>query len=104
MIIYSVTVKIEHSIEKDWVKWMREVHIADVMKTGLFKEYRMSKVMVQDPDGVNYSIQYLCPSEAQLNTYLNEHAKGLQEKHTARYKDKFVAFRTLLEVIDHSGI
>ena len=104
MIIYSVTVKIESAIEQDWVTWMRNVHIPDVMNTGLFQEYRMSKVLVQDPDGVNYSIQYLCPSEDQLNTYLNEHAKALQEEHTARYKDQFVAFRTLLEVVDQKSI
>ena len=33
MIIYNVTVGVDKSIEADWLAWMKEVHIPDVIKT-----------------------------------------------------------------------
>ena len=34
-----------------------------------------------------------------LQEYMGQHAPALQKDHTDRYKDKCVAFRTLLEEI-----
>jgi hypothetical protein len=36
---------------------------------------------------------------ATMQKYMGLHAPYLQKAHGERYKDKFVAFRTLLEVI-----
>jgi len=38
MILYNVTVKIMKPLEAEWLKWMKEVHIPDVINTGLFGE------------------------------------------------------------------
>tara|TARA_Y100000815_G_C13121356_1_gene416962 strand:- start:80 stop:397 length:318 start_codon:yes stop_codon:yes gene_type:complete len=103
MIIYNVTVKIDNEVHNDWLNWMRTQHIPDVMATGKFIEYRMTKVMMDDPEGTNYSIQYLCNSMDDLQDYQENHAKALQEEHLNKYKDKFVAFRTLLEMVDHNS-
>lgn len=100
MIIYNVTVKIDNSHHDDWLNWMKSKHIPDVLATGKFTEHKMCKVLVDDTDGVTYSIQYSCPSMEMLQEYYNHHAPSLQEEHTERYKDKFVAFRTLLELVD----
>jgi hypothetical protein len=61
MIIYNVTVKIDTAYHEEWLKWMKETHIPDVMRTGCFTENRMLKVLTGDePDGSTYSIQYTC--------------------------------------------
>lgn len=99
MIIYNVTVKVDQDIHEDWVKWMNEIHIPDVMKTGCFIQNEMAKVLVDEADGLTYSIQYRSESMLPLNKYFKEFAPKLQEEHTRRYKDKFVAFRTLLELV-----
>lgn len=99
MIIYNVTVKISNAKHDDWVKWMKDNHIPKVMATGKFTTYTFSKILVDDEDGTNYSIQYHCPNMAVLEDYQNNHAPQLQEEHTARYKDQYVAFRTLLEIV-----
>ncbi len=101
MIIYNVTIKIEHDVQEDWLEWMKSKHIPDVMNTNLFKEYRICKLIGQDDDeGVSYAIQYFCESLALLQKYQGQHAPALQREHTERYKDKFVAFRTIMEMID----
>jgi hypothetical protein len=101
MFIYNVTVKIDHAIQADWLEWMREQHIPDVMKTGQFQSHRLCKLMEQDEsDGLTYAIQYLATSMSHVFTYQEKFAKKLQAEHTERYAGKFVAFRTLLRIIE----
>lgn len=102
MYIYNVTLNIEESIHDDWLKWMKEVHIPDVLATGLFIDNRFCQVMVQEEQGITYSIQYKVKDLASLELYQKEHAPRLQAEHSERYRDKFVAFRTILRIEDES--
>lgn len=97
MIIYNVTVKVDNDVHDEWFKWMKEVHIPEVLKTGYFEHNRFYRVLVEDDDGITYSIQYQCQNIHKLEEYYEKHAPKLQQEHAERYKDKFVAFRTLLE-------
>lgn len=99
MIIYNVTINIEDSVHDDWLHWMRDVHIPEVMATGYFLENRFCRIMVQEQEGTSYSIQYMCRNMEDLQEYQRDHAPELQRKHTERYSGKFVAFRTLLETV-----
>lgn len=100
-IIYSVTVKINNEVETEWLQWMKSVHIPEVMATGYFLENRICRVIGESDDGTSYNIQYLCSNMKDLHEYQVKHAQRLQADHTERYKDKFVAFRTLLEMMEH---
>lgn len=101
MILYNVTVKINTEVHDNWLHWMKTIHIPDVMETGLFKAYQIAKVLGQnEEDGITYAIQYSCPDMKTLQEYSSKHAPKLQKEHTDRYDGKFVAFRTLLEIVD----
>ena len=100
MIIYNVTVSIDEDVHDEWLTWMREVHIPDVMKTELFIESKISRILAEEEGGKSYSIMYLCKDMATLEYYQENHAPALQKDHTSRYAGKFAAFRTLLEVKD----
>jgi len=100
MIIYNVTVNIEESIQQEWLAWMKKTHIPEVMNTGMFVSAKMSRVLVEEQmGGITYSIQYSCESKAKLDEYQVKFAPQLQREYAKKYQGKFVAFRTLLEVI-----
>ncbi len=99
MIIYNVTVSVEESISADWLKWMQEVHIPEVMATGVFSKSQINRVIIQGDSDNTYTIAYTCASMKDLHQYQIKFASELQQKHMARYGDKAVAFRTLMEVI-----
>lgn len=99
MIIYSVTVNIDNDVHDEWLQWMKAVHIPDVMSTGLFIENRMMKLLNVEDEGTTYSIQYMLHSMADYEKYQHEFAPRLQAEHSKKYQNKFVAFRTLLEVV-----
>lgn len=100
MIIYNVTVNIDHDAAADWLRWMKEIHIPQVMATGKFNSYRIARLIGDhDSGGITYAIQYECESMQQYELYQSENAAALQKDHAERYKDQFVAFRTILEVV-----
>jgi hypothetical protein len=99
MIIYNVTVNIENDVREEWLNWMKTVHIPEVMATGYFIENKICKVLVSEEQGTTYSIQYTAASMQDLEEYQQKHSQRLQKEHSARYANKFVAFRTLLEIV-----
>jgi hypothetical protein len=99
MIIYNVTVNIENDVREEWLNWMKNVHIPEVMATGLFLEHKICKVLVDEEQGTSYSIQYTAANMEDLQEYQRVHSKRLQKEHNDRYANKFVAFRTLLETV-----
>jgi predicted transport protein len=99
-IIYNVTVNVENEVRDEWVAWMRDIHIPDVMRTGKFVDYRFTQVMVEEESGSTYSIQYMAASIGDLKDYQNNHAPALQREHSEKFPNKYVAFRTILKVID----
>ncbi len=99
MIIYNVTVNIENDVREEWLQWMKEKHIPDVMGTGYFLESKICKVLVDEEQGTTYSIQYTCENMSKLEEYQREDSPRLQKEHGDKYAEKFVAFRTLLEIV-----
>lgn len=99
MVIYNVTINIEESIEQQWLTWIQEEHIPDMLATGKFVKALLTKVLVEEEmGGVTYSVQYNCPSKEVLESYYKEDAERLRSE-SKRFAGKFVAFRTELEVI-----
>lgn len=99
MIIYNVTCNVENEILQDWLKWMVDVHIPDVMQTGFFLEANINKVISSNDDGTTYAISYSCESMKKLHQYQIKFSSELQKKHIERYGEKVVSFRTILELI-----
>ena len=101
MILYNVTLKVDPQIDADWMAWMRSIHIRDVMMTGLFSGYRMSRILhLDDSDGNTYTIQYELENRKKLEAYQSQFAKSLQKDHADRYGDKVLAFRSVMEILD----
>lgn len=100
MIIYNVTVSIDHSVHEDWLEWMRTKHIPDVMSTDCFIESRISKIHGEEEGEITYAIQYIAPSQDKFDVYQQLFAPKLQHEHSTRYQGKFAAFRTILSIIE----
>lgn len=103
-VIYNVTVSVDVPVSEDWLDWMKNVHIPDVMATGKFLEAKISKVIGEEEGGKTYAVQYLCSCMEVYEEYRNEFANELQEDHTKRYGKHTAAFRTLLLVHESYSI
>lgn len=98
MYLYNVTVNVDQDIEAEWLQWMKTVHIPEVLKTGYFIENKIFRLLHEPHnDGSTYSVQYFIDSLEDLDKYLNEQAPAIMARHNERYKNKHVAFRTVME-------
>ena len=103
MILYNVTIKVEQDSADEWAAWMAEEHMPDLLKTGLFTNYRLSRLLEQDEtDGITFSAQYACRNIQQYNDYISHYAESMREKVMKKFAGKFVAFRSVMEVVSES--
>ena len=103
MIIYNVTINIHESAHDQWLRWMQEKHIPEILATGKFSAARLVKVLVEEEmGGTTYSVQFTTDSRETLEKYYIEDAPALRQEALELFADKMLAFRTELEVIsDH---
>ncbi|HEV3410334.1 MAG TPA: DUF4286 family protein [Chthoniobacterales bacterium] len=99
MIIYSVNIAIERSVESEWLEWMSRVHVPDVLRTGCFIEARIFRVLENGAEEAKYAIQYHCRSLEQYEQYRDNFAPALQKAHSERFGGRFRASRQLLEEV-----
>lgn len=103
MLSYNVTITIDTEIHQEWVKWMTETHIPDVMTSGMFLSYRMGRLLNHEhTDAEIFTVQYLAADMEHLQKYLEEFAPALQAEHKKQFEGKYAVFRTVMEIVDHN--
>lgn len=100
MFIYNISLKIDWLVVEEWLRWMREEHIAEVLATGCFLEAKMFKLLDQDDtEGPTFIVQYSCNKKIDYLKYKKEYAPALQEKGAVKFGNKVAAFRSIMEKI-----
>lgn len=100
MYIYNVTTNIEESAHDEWLTWMKETHITDVLATGKFINAKMSRILVEEEmGGMTYSVQFTISDKETLERYYTEDAPRLREDAVKLFPNKFVSFRTEMKII-----
>ena len=99
MLLYNVTIIIEEESAAEWLKWMEEIHVPQVLATGKFISNRLLKVLDSPNEGITYCSQYVAESQADYDDYQLNYAPALQAELQQKFENKFVAFRTLMEYI-----
>lgn len=99
MILYNVTVNVDADVHDDWLEWMKEIHIPEVLGTGMFVESKLARILAEEEGGKAYSVQYFANSMDEYRKYLEEFAPKLQAEHEKKFSGKVASFRTLLHIV-----
>jgi hypothetical protein len=101
MFIYNVTTNVNWNIHDAWLEWMLNEHMPALLKIDCFVKYQLLRLHEQDEtEGPTYIAQYFTESKALYNRYIELYANGFRKEIADKWGDNFVAFRTLLEVIE----
>jgi hypothetical protein len=101
MIIYNVTIKVDHSIAAPWLIWLKEEHIPDIINTGCFTHAVILRLMETDEtEGPTYAVQYHAESKSLYNMYIEKFADEMRKKGTDKWGNKFIAFRSVMQVVN----
>jgi hypothetical protein len=101
MFIYNVTTLVGWPIHEAWVQWMAQQHIPDVLATGCFVKHQMVRLLDADEtEGPTYAVQYFSLTKDDCTRYTELHATRLLGESFKRWGDNFIAFKSLMEVIN----
>jgi len=106
MILYNVTTNIHESVHEQWLTWMQEKHIPEILATGKFTSARMVRVLIEEEmGGKTYAVQYTTKNKELLDKFYMEDAPRLQDEVLKLFGDKALSFRTELEhVSEHYSL
>jgi hypothetical protein len=101
MIVYNVTIKVNQTVADEWLHWLQTEHIPEVVATGCFTHATVLRLLeVDDTEGPTHTVQYFAESKALYNQYIQSYAAPLREKSFAKWGDKFIAFRSVMQVVN----
>jgi hypothetical protein len=99
MIVYNETIIVEEASYENWISYIRQVHIPEVMATGYFDSYKVLNVIDSPNEGVTTCVQYNTDSEERFAQFYNQHLQGLHKAHHELYENKYVLYSSLMETI-----
>ena len=101
MFIYNVTIKVHESIQAEWLQWLKEVHVPEILSTHCFTKATVVRLLeVDDSEGPTYAIQFFAESKAAYNSYIEKYAAMLSKKSFDKWGNQFIAFRSLMQVVN----
>ncbi len=101
MIAYNITTQVDKGIAAAWLAWQQQEHIPAILATGLFEAFRIYRLLDQeDLEGPTYVIQFFSSSREKLSQYVESHAPALRKEAADKWGDRFIAFRTVMEVVN----
>jgi hypothetical protein len=101
MIIYNVTVKVDHSIAAGWLAWLKEEHIPAVISTGCFTHAIILHLWESDdPEGITYAVQFHTGSKALYEQYSSRFAEAMRKKEMDKWGHQFISFHTAMQVVN----
>jgi Domain of unknown function (DUF4286) len=100
MFIYNVTIKLDESIHEQWLQWLQQEHIPEVIATGCFTKATILRLLeIDDSEGPTYAIQYFAESKAQYNRYIEKFAPEMRQRSFDKWGNQFIAFRSVMQVV-----
>ena len=101
MFIYNVTTKVDWTIHDEWLQWMREEHLQEVVNTGCFVKSGLLRLHETDEsEGPTYAAQFMANTKQDYERYIESFAKSLRQKSLLKWGNKIISFRSLMEVVN----
>ena len=98
-LIYNVTVSVDKEVQSDWISWMLDEHLRDMLGTGCFLGFTLSELHTDDQMGPTYTVQYELASRSDLERYERQFAPAMRAQGKQKFGDKALAFRTTMSVM-----
>jgi len=92
MIVYNVTFSVDQEIADEWLSWMKNKHVPELLKAGTFQAYKILKVLSHDDEKTfSFAVQLYSTSIEKVEQYHHSSPHP--------FGDKVVGFPTLLEEV-----
>ena len=101
MIIYNITTKVNNSIAADWMQWLKNIHVKEVMESDCFTEYKIVKLLeIDETGGPTFAVQFFAESKGLYNRYIEKFAGEMRKRSFEKWGDQFISIRTVMQIVD----
>src|SRR5699024_7208522 len=98
MYIYNITTNIEQDIHEEWLEWMENVFIPEMLATKKFSKALMTRVLIEEEmGGITYSVQYTATNAIDFKYVLDHHVDRIQ-KVNRECEGRTVSFSTKMKI------
>ena len=100
-VVYNVTVKVQHNIANQWLQWLIHEHAPQIIATNCFTKFTALKLLEHDDEeGSTYVVQYFSENIEGYNRYITEFSEQFRKISFEKWGNRFIAFRTVMEVLN----
>jgi hypothetical protein len=100
MIVYNISVKVDSYIEQSWLQWQQDEHIPEILRTTLFLDHKIFKLLGLEEDGSStYIIQFSVDGKDNYDEYQLMYAEEMMQKAFTKWGNGFIAYKTLMQQI-----
>ncbi len=102
MYIYNITFQVSPEIEKEWLDFLKQKFIPQMLASGVLQSALTSKIVATGDSGTSYSVQFKTKDKYTLDKFLKEEFDAVFEKFYLKFAPKMVFFATELDVLDET--
>jgi|GEM_PF-901349 len=100
-LISNETFKVDWSIHDEWLEWINGELVPTIQKSANVLWVRFVKLLdLDETDGPTYALQVGLASKADYNRFSEIEMPPLMQRAYSRWKERFLGFRTLMEVLN----
>jgi len=101
MIIYNTTYSVSDKVYGSFLKWVKEKHIPQMISSGYFSEFKLSRVLTdEDQDGSSISLQLTAENVTAVSKWREQYGDLFDMEISSLFSVNVLYFSTFLEIID----
>ncbi len=101
MLIVNTTYHVSEDIQADWIFWVKNEYIPEVIKTNMMVQPRFFRLLIEDePGNVSYALQFEVYDLDTLENWFNRYGTDMQVTMSNRFQEKVMGFTTMMETVE----
>jgi len=99
MILYNITVIVDHDIEVEFKEWAHRIFLPELAKSEIFKSQSLLKVLDSPNEGETYSLQMIASDADDIKSFQESHLSLLHDKTQDVWANKIYLFESRMQYI-----
>ncbi|PHX75064.1 MAG: hypothetical protein CK547_00305 [Chitinophagaceae bacterium] len=100
MILYNITSNVAHEVIDEWLSWLNNILIPEIMEVGVFNDFKFFQLLdIDETDGKTYTIQFFCDNEQACREFISEAGPAFIRKSELMWGNSVYNFRSILKSV-----
>lgn len=100
MYVFNVTTQVSHSVSEEWMQWLKEIQLPEIMLSKCFSDFQIYKLLGHDEtQGLTFVIQFFVESKESYENFIQNYAEVFRQNSITKWGNEMPSFETLLQKV-----